>query len=199
MATHHEARRAPRTSLLAIGGSLGSFTALTTVLPALGRAPSSRPVLIVVHREPGKEDALTTLLQAYCAVPVAEIVHRTTIASGCVYLAPADYHVLIDHDAFALSVDEPVEYARPSIDVCFESVARRYGAGAIGVLLTGRGRDGAAGLGAIRRHGGRTVVQDPAGAGAEAPDMLLAAINAGAADHIVPLAGLGAFLAKAAE
>lgn len=182
-------------SIIAIGGSLGSFKALQAILPALP-ASLKAAVVIVAHREKGQDDLLTGLLQAHSALPVAEIEDKRMIEPGHMYVAPADYHVLIEDGSFTLSVEEPVHHARPSMDVCFECVAERYGARAIGVLLTGTGRDGVEGLATIKRRGGLTVTQDPASA--EAPALPQAAIEAGAADHVVPLAEIGAFLVKAA-
>lgn len=182
--------------IIAVGGSLGSLKVLQAVLPVLP-ASLKAAVVMVVHREQRQADLLTGLLQAYSIMPVEEIEDKLMIEPGHRYVAPADYHVLIQDGSFALSVEGPVCYARPSMDVCFESVAERYGARAIGVLLTGMGRDGVEGLAAIKRRGGLTVAQDPASA--EAPALPQASIDAGAADHVVPLAELGAFLVKAAS
>ncbi len=86
---------------------------------------------------------------------------KEAVETGTVYLAPADYHLLIDDEHFALSVDEPELYSRPSIDLTFESVADSYGARAVGVVLTGANRDGARGLRRIVDRGGLAFVQDP--------------------------------------
>jgi two-component system chemotaxis response regulator CheB len=126
---------------------------------------------------------------------------KAPILQGTVYLAPADYHMLIeaadpcDGPAsyfFSLSNDDLINYSRPSIDVLLESAADACGPAVIGVLLTGANADGAAGLARIRKRGGLTLVQDPESA--EAPDMPQAALAAGAADKVLPIEEIAAFL-----
>jgi two-component system chemotaxis response regulator CheB len=109
-----------------------------------------------------------------------------------VYLAPPDYHLLVERGSFALSVDERVQNARPSIDVLFESAADAYGEGVIGVILTGANQDGAAGLAKIKERGGVAIVQDPSGA--ERRTMPDAAIAATVADAVLPLDEIGRFI-----
>jgi two-component system chemotaxis response regulator CheB len=117
---------------------------------------------------------------------------KMAIERGKVYIAPPDYHLLVEHGSFALSVDERVQFARPSIDVLFESAAHSYGPGVIGIILTGANEDGAAGLAAVKARGGVAVVQDPSDA--ERRTMPDAAIAATAADAVLPLEGIGEFL-----
>jgi two-component system chemotaxis response regulator CheB len=109
-----------------------------------------------------------------------------------VYVAPPDYHLLIERGSLALSVDERVQYARPSIDVLFESAAEAYGERVIGVILTGANEDGAAGLARIKQLGGVAVIQDPAGA--ERRTMPDAAIAATVGDAVLPLEAIGSFI-----
>lgn len=183
-------------ALIAIGGSLGSFKVVQVVLAAL--PPTFKvPVVIIVHRERGQEDILAPLLQAHCALPIAEIEDKCRIEPGRIYIAPSGYHVLIEDGAFALSVEAPLHYAQPSIDITFESVAECYGRRAIGVILTGTGQDGAQGMVALKQRGGQTVVQIPASA--EAPGMPEAAISTGAAGHVLPPEEIGPFLVKRTE
>jgi two-component system chemotaxis response regulator CheB len=116
---------------------------------------------------------------------VREPADKEPIEPGAVYLAPADYHLLVEPDGFALSTDGPVQHSRPSIDVLFDTAADTYGDRLIGVILTGANADGAYGLSRIKRRGGTTIVQDPETAEKRAmPD---AAIATGAADRVVPL------------
>ncbi|HEX2120839.1 MAG TPA: chemotaxis protein CheB, partial [Thermoanaerobaculia bacterium] len=120
------------------------------------------------------------------------------VKPGSVYLAPADYHLLVDRNGergeLHLSVDARVEYSRPSVDVLFESAADAYRAGCIGVVLTGANADGARGAAQIKRRGGFVIVQDPAGA--EAREMPQAAIGATGVDRILPLERIGPFLVE---
>lgn len=180
--------------LVVMGASLGGLKALKAILSTL---PKDLPLPLVVVQHRGEDDPgrLASVLQGDCAVPVVEPEDKDPIAPGRVYLAPADYHLLIENKNFALSTDAPVHHSRPSIDVLFESAADACGKGVLGVLLTGANEDGAAGLAAIKRRGGRAVVQDPATA--EGRAMPEAAIAAGAADHILPLEEIGPFIEKA--
>lgn len=177
--------------LIVLGASKGGLKALQTLLAAL---PAGFPpaVVIVVHRQPSPEDRLTHLLQKTSAVPVHEAEDKMRILPGHIYLAPADYHLLVDGGHLALSTDAPVHYARPSIDVLFGSAADAYGGGVIGVILTGASKDGAEGLARVKGRGGLTIVQDPETA--EARVMPEAAIRTGAVDKILPVEEIGPFL-----
>ena len=117
---------------------------------------------------------------------------KLVIEPGKVYLAPPDYHLLVQRGSFALSTDERVQFARPSIDVLFESAAYEYGPGVIGIILTGANEDGAAGLAAVKRRGGVAVIQDPRDALRRT--MPEAAIAATAADAVLPLEEIGKFV-----
>src|SRR5207247_10114796 len=117
---------------------------------------------------------------------------KTAIEPRHVYIAPSDYHLLVEAGSFALSVDERVQHARPSIDVLFESAADAYGDRVIGVILTGANEDGAAGLARTKARGGIAVVQDPSQA--ERRTMPDAAIAATVADAVLPLDQIGPFL-----
>lgn len=169
--------------IVVIGGSKGGLAAVRTILRAL---PDAYPIAIgvVLHRS-CSDQGLASYLGNRARLDVADAIHGEPIAAGRVVLAPADYHLLVDGDCWSLSVDEPVNYARPSIDVLFASAAERFRRGAIGVLLTGTGRDGTAGLARIRALGGVTIVQDPATA--EAPEMPRAALEATDVEHVVAL------------
>ncbi len=168
-----------------IGCSAGGLDALRTVLETL---PTGFPsaVIIVAHIAPDCDSLLPSLLTKACRLPVSEAQEREPILPGHVYVAPPNYHLLIEPDrTFALSVDERVCFVRPSIDVLFHSAADAYGERLIGVVLTGANSDGAQGLKAVKAVGGLTLVQDPANAYADA--MPKAAIATGAADKILPL------------
>lgn len=177
--------------LVVVGGSLGAGDVLRAILRALP-ADFPAPVAAVLHRGPDK-GVLATVLQADQFLLVADACDKDRLLAGRVYLAPSDYHLLIDDDHLALSTEGPVNRARPSIDVLFETAADAYCERLIGVLLSGASLDGVAGLARIKQLGGLTVVQDPESA--EAPRMPAAAVDAGVADRVLPVADIGPFLA----
>ena len=184
-------------AIIVVGASLGGLHALKVVLGGLPRG-FALPVVVVQHRRYDADETLAQLLQRHSVVPVSEAEDKQPIEPGHVYLAPASYHVLVERTepgpCLALSTEGPVSYARPSIDVLFESAADAYGERAIGVILTGTNQDGAAGLAAITACGGLGIVQDPATA--EAPAMPSAAIAATTIKHILPLAAIAPFLSR---
>jgi two-component system, chemotaxis family, protein-glutamate methylesterase/glutaminase len=153
-----------------------------------------QPVAVAQHRHPEGGSALAALLGERLRRPVHDVEDKARIERGHVYVAPPDYHLLVEPGSFALSIDERVQHARPSIDVLFESAADAYGDRVIGVILTGANEDGAAGLARIKERGGVAVVQDPSSAERRAmPD---AAIAATVADAVLPLEEIGGFLCK---
>jgi two-component system chemotaxis response regulator CheB len=150
-------------------------------------------VVVAQHRASDPvEGGLAGLLEHRAHLPVSDANDKTSIEPGRVYLAPPDYHLLVQPGYFSLSTDERVHYARPSIDVLFESAADAYRERVIGVILTGANADGAAGLARIKRDGGVAVVQDPLTA--ERGEMPGAALAATAADAVLPLDQIGPFL-----
>lgn len=185
-------RDARRRSAVVIGGSLGAVEALGVILPEV-QGDALIPVVVVVHLPPQKPSLLPSLFAARCAVPTREPNDKEPVGGGVIWFAPADYHLLIEHDrCFSLSVDSPVNFSRPSIDVLFESAAEAYGAALVGVVLTGANEDGAAGALAIRRLGGLVVVQDPSNAAAS--QMPSAAIALADPQAIATVSELGAWL-----
>ncbi|UGB44959.1 chemotaxis protein CheB [Frateuria edaphi] len=186
-----------RLEAIVIGCSAGGLGALEPLLRALA-PPLPLPVIVCSHSaEPGT-GLLGPLLARYARLPVREARERWPAEAGTIHLAPAGYHLLIERDrCFAYSVDEPVHYSRPSIDVLFESAADAYGAGLAGVMLTGASPDGAKGLMRIRQAGGLAIVQDPAEALASA--MPQAALDQAGADHCLPLARIAPLLNELAH
>lgn len=181
-----------RSKAVVIGASAGAVQALQTILPALA-AGYELPVLVVVHVPPDRANMLVPLLQAKCEIAVKEAEDKEVLAPGAVYFAPSDYHLLVEtKESLALSIDEAVNYSRPSIDVLFQSAADTYGPGLVGVVLTGANHDGAAGLRAIVDAGGLAVVEDPASAYAAA--MPLAALEACPSARIMNLDAIAAYL-----
>ena len=179
--------------LVVVGCSWGGLVALGRLLDHLPDAVDL-PIVVAQHRGPDAlRGALETTLQRRLARPVVEVEDKDLIAPGRVYLAPPDYHLLVEPGSFALSVDEHVQYARPSIDVLFESAADAYGERVIGVVLTGANADGAAGLARIAKRGGAAIVQDPETA--EAREMPAAALAAAPAT-VLPLESIGPHIAE---
>ena len=170
---------------IAIGGSAGALEALAKLLEAV--PADFRPsILVVVHLPPDKPSLLANLLAQRCKLPVREALDKERIEPGVAYVAPPDYHLLVEAGGdLALSRDEPVAFSRPSIDVMFESAAEAYGARLLGIVLSGANADGAAGLEAIRKAGGRAWVQDPGDA--LSPTMPAAAIGRAGADLVLAM------------
>ena len=177
--------------IVVVGTSYGGLAALQELLPGL--APGfALPVVVVQHRSKDADDGLCEFLERHSPLPLGEPNDKDRIEPGRVYLAPRDYHIFVEGDHFALSTDPLVGFARPSIDVLFESAADAYGARAVGVVLTGASRDGARGLARIKGAGGLAVVQDPEGAASRAmPEAALAATRV---DRVLALGGIAPFL-----
>jgi two-component system, chemotaxis family, protein-glutamate methylesterase/glutaminase len=145
--------------LVAIGTSAGGFEAVSELISRLP-ADFTTPIAVVQHRS-RDSDALATLLQDCTELRVVDAEDKMPLAPG-VFIAPPDYHLLVDDGAFALSTEGLVGYSRPSIDVFFDSAADAYGPGVIGIVMTGANADGAVGLQKIVARGGQALVQDPA-------------------------------------
>lgn len=177
--------------IVVIGTSTGGLAALQVLLPSLPES-FSWPVVIVQHRSKESGSGLCDFLQRSSRLPVGEPEDKEPIAQGRIYLAPRDYHLLIEKGNFALSTEAAVFFARPSVDVLFESAAEAYGKNIVGIILTGANGDGARGLAKIKAAGGLTVVQEPATA--QAPEMPRAAIAATSIDRILPLCEIASFL-----
>jgi two-component system, chemotaxis family, protein-glutamate methylesterase/glutaminase len=168
-----------------IGASAGGIEVLSVLLPAI---PASCRVsfFIVMHIPRERPSLLPEVFSVRCALPVKEAEDKEPVQAGTVYFAPPDYHMLIDRGpALALSGDEAVHFSRPSIDVLFDSAADIYGERLMGVILTGANQDGAEGLVAVGRAGGRTVVQEPGSAAVAY--LPRAAIEAGPVDAVLAI------------
>jgi two-component system chemotaxis response regulator CheB len=178
--------------IVVIGTSYGGLYALVELLGSLPQ-DFAWPVVVVQHRAHDDDDTrLARILAGHSALPVSDAEDKQQLEPGHVYLAPADYHVLVERDHLTLTLDEPVNYSRPSIDVLFESAAAAFGKDVVAVLLTGLGRDGAAGIAHVRAAGGQTIVQEPTSALRGA--MPQAGLEAGAAETL-PLKQIAARLA----
>jgi two-component system chemotaxis response regulator CheB len=182
---------------ITIGGSAGALEALATILPAIPPG-FALPIVLVLHIPPNKPSYLPEVLGSMCALPVKEAEDKEPLSPGAMYVAPPDYHVLIEkRRCLSLSVDAPVHYSRPAIDVLFESAADAYGGRVAGVLLAGASSDGALGLARIRRAGGLALVQAPETAAVRTmPD---SALELGEVNHALSPNALGVLLAKLGE
>jgi two-component system chemotaxis response regulator CheB len=178
-------------SVVAIGTSWGGLAALRKLLGDLP-ADFSIPVVVVQHRSPESERLLQQLLQDATDLKVCEIEDKDELMPGTVHLAPANYHTLIEDGYVSLTIDEPVRFSRPSIDVLLTSAADTYRSAAIGIVLTGANEDGARGLAHLVKRGGLALVQDPKTA--EIPIMPEAASRAVPTAEILALDALSSRL-----
>jgi two-component system chemotaxis response regulator CheB len=187
-----------RPELVAVGTSLGGLNALTRLLAALPERFRA-PLVVVQHRTMSPNGSgLEKVLQQHTRLTVVEAEDKMAIEPGRIYLAPADYHLMIEEPGrVALSTDAPVRSARPSIDVLFQTAADAYRDAVLGVILTGASADGAEGLAAIKGQGGRAIVEDPTTA--ECRAMPAAALAATAVDYVLPLDRIGDHLVTLVE
>lgn len=147
--------------LLMIGGSAGSLDVLLEVFPRI-KANLSFPIVIILHRKNTADMTLTELLTSKTNLQVKEVEDKENIYNSVVYVAPPDYHVLIEKTKqFALDYSEKVNYSRPSIDVCLESASEIYGAGLVCIILSGANNDGTEGAKKVKLKGGIVVAQEP--------------------------------------
>ncbi len=168
---------------LIIGGSAGSLEIILNTLPKI-RSSLSFPIIFVLHRKNSADSVLLELLAHKTSMPVKEIEDKLAIEKGTIYLAPPDYHVLIEKENFfSLDVSEKINYSRPSIDVTFDSASKVYNNNLACILLSGASADGVQGLKEVKNKGGLVVVQEPSTA--EFPFMPQQAIEENLADHIL--------------
>ena len=179
--------------IVMVGTSWGGLAALRTLV---GELPQEfgMAVAIIQHRHKDSDHLLRTLLQERAHLTVCEIEDKMPIEHGTVYVAPPDYHTLVEPGHFSLSTEAPVRHSRPSIDVAFGSAADSYGHRAVGVVLTGANADGAEGLRLISDRGGLALVQDPDSA--ESPMMPRAAAKAVPRARVMALPEIVRFLSQ---
>ncbi len=175
-----------------VGVSSGGLEALKILVPGL-RPDFPLPVLIVQHLSPHADSYLTACLNDLSALTVKEAEDKEKLLPGVIYVAPPDYHLLVEPDgSMSLSVDPKVNFSRPAVDVLFETASDAFGAALVGIILTGANHDGAKGLARIKQRGGMAIVQSPATAQAAA--MPQAALDATTVDHVLPLREIAPFL-----
>ena len=180
--------------LVVIGCSWGGLHALERLLEALPD-DFTVPLAVAQHRGIDSSDAvMTRTLGGHTRLTVSGVDDKDPIEVGHVYVAPPDYHLLVERGRFALSLEGPVQHARPSVDVLFDTAAEAYGERLAAVVLTGANVDGADGLRRVKRRGGQTLVQDPSTA--ERPEMPAAAIRATRPDAVAPVEGIAAALER---
>ncbi len=148
--------------LLIIGGSAGSLDVLLEIFPKI-KTPISFAIVVVIHRKSSRESSLIQLLSSKIKLTVKEVEDKEVIEKSVVYIAPADYHLLVEKTRhFALDYSEKINFCRPSIDVSFESAAEVYGTALTCILLSGANMDGTEGAKAIKEKGGVVIIQNPA-------------------------------------
>ena len=183
--------------VVVIGVSAGGLEALNVLLPLLS-AHFRMAVIIVQHLHPHSNDYWIQALHTKCRITVKQADEKEPIFPGTVYLAPPNYHLLIEEDrTFSLAIFERVNYARPSVDVLFETAAEVYGTNVIGIILTGANTDGSKGLKTIKEFGGLAIVQEPSTA--EVPSMPKAAIEATTVDYVLPLHDIAELLNRISD
>ena len=175
--------------VVALAASAGGLAALSSVLSVLPE-DFAAPLLVVLHVDPRHRSWLAEILERRVALEVAQARGGERLEAGRIYVAPPDHHVLVSADGLlGLSDVARVHHVRPAADPLFASLAEAWGLGAIAVVLSGTGRDGADGVVAVKRRGGTVIVQDEASA--EFSGMPEAAIRTGVADRVLPLAEIG--------
>jgi two-component system, chemotaxis family, protein-glutamate methylesterase/glutaminase len=174
-----------KSRIIVIGASAGGLNVIATLLKSLPE-DYKIPIIIVQHLSPQSNDFWIKSINELCKFEVKEAEEKELIQKGFVYIAPPNYHLLVEHDkTLSLSVEEKVNFSRPSIDVLFESASDVFKENLIGIIFTGSSKDGASGMKKIKENGGTTIVQDPSTS--ENKFMPEAAINASKIDHILSL------------
>lgn len=180
-----------------IGASAGGLEALKKILVQL-EDNFRMPVLVVQHISAHSDNYLTVHLNNLCKINVKEAEEKEKILAGTAYFAPPNFHMLVEEDySISFTVDKKINYARPSIDVLFETAAYAFGQRLIGIILTGANNDGARGLEKIKQFGGITIVQDPAES--EVDIMPRAAIERAKPDYLLKLDEIAAYLNKGSD
>jgi two-component system chemotaxis response regulator CheB len=179
--------------LVVVGTSWGGLAALRTLVAGLPTT-FQMAVALVQHRHKESDHLLRTLLQERTSLEVCEVEDKMPLEHGRIYVAPPDYHTLVEPGHFSLSTEAPVRFSRPSIDVTFQSAADSYGHRTVGIVLTGANADGSEGLRRISDRGGMAIIQDPTTA--ESALMPAAAVKAVPRARIMELTELVKFVAQ---
>lgn len=177
--------------IVVVGTSWGGLAALRTLVAGVPET-FTMAITLVQHRHKDSDHLLRVLLQEHTHLEVCEVEDKMPLEHGRIYVAPPDYHTLVEPGHFSLSTEAPVRYSRPSIDVTFSSAADSYGHRTVGIVLTGANADGSEGLRQISDRGGMAIIQDPATA--ESPTMPAAAVKAVPRARVMSLSAISAFL-----
>ena len=175
-------------SIAVVGASWGGLAALSQLVKDLPK-DLPIPIAVVQHRSRTADDLLSSLLQDLTPLRVVDVEDKEPFEPGTLYIAPANYHLLVDNGHFSLTTDPVVRFSRPSIDVTFISAGDAYPNSTVGIVLTGANDDGSRGLRHIVNRGGRGIVQDPETA--ESKTMPAAALRAVPEAEVLPLAAIG--------
>ena len=185
-----------RFKAVVIGASAGGIDALTEILPRLPKTYPI-PIIIVLHIPGTQPSFLSEIFGSKTELRVKDADEKEAIQPGTIYFACPDYHLLVERDlTFSLSQEDPVQYARPSIDVLFESAADAFGSHLVGVLLTGANQDGAQGLKRIQEAGGLALIQDPATAQVRSMPEAACALLSPSVEQILSLDEIARFLLR---
>lgn len=183
-----------KTGIVLIGGSAGSISILLEVIPAL-REDISFPIVIIIHRKNSIGSVLSNILNSKTLLEVVDAEEKDVLTKGKIYIAPSDYHLLIENDhSLSLDFSEKVKYSRPSIDITFYSAAEIFKEKTVAILLSGANSDGVDGLNWIKKYNGTTIVQNPDTA--EFKYMPLQAINHSIVDKILNPYEMAEFINK---
>ncbi len=144
-----------------IGGSAGSFRGITKIISSIPK-DFPYPIILCLHRLKHVRNGLVEALNTRSNLPIVEPYDKMPISGGTIYLAPANYHLIIElGNQFSLSTIENINYSRPSIDIILESGAKIFRQKMVGILLSGANKDGAKGMYHVKKNGGITIIQDP--------------------------------------
>ena len=181
-----------KNKLIVIGGSAGSLQVLLFILSKL-KTDLQIPIIIILHRKNDSESGLSQLMALRTSLPVKEADDKEQINPGTVYLAPSNYHLLVEYNGcFSLDASEKINFSRPSIDVTFQTAADAYASGVTGILLSGANADGVEGLRLIQKMKGTIIVQDPASA--QVPFMPQAALDELSVDHVLKIEEIATYI-----
>ena len=177
---------------IVIGGSAGSLAVLFEIFPVISNDLNAT-IILVLHRKNSSDSSLSALLATKTQLPTKEVEDKDEILPGNVYLAPADYHLLLEKNyTFSLDYSEKINFSRPSLDVTFESAADVFGSSLVAILLSGANDDGTSGLKAVKKAGGFTIVQKPESA--QMAFMPQHAINNADVDKIMDISEMTTFI-----
>ncbi|MBN2618960.1 MAG: chemotaxis protein CheB [Spirochaetales bacterium] len=168
--------------IIVVGASAGGLSVLEKIISSIDVLPI--PLVIVQHISPDSGDSVLRLLKKYSSIPFTEPIDKEGLEENHIYLAPPDYHVMIEHDkSFSLYLGPKENFCRPAIDLLFETAAEVYKDGVLGIILTGANRDGLRGCQKIKLFHGTVIAQNPEEA--QVPVMPKAVVSEGLADHVL--------------